>query len=126
MSLLFRVLLGSCLVVSLWALPLTSTSSAAVKDSLAKLDVNKGVVAVVGLPDGNAEALVKALDGNEVTLWFQSENEADVAAVRAAADKAGLLGVRLFAAQQSPAQIRLADNLADGIVVAPAVKMTDS
>lgn len=124
MSLLSRVLLGSCLSLFCLALPLAS--SAAAKDSLAKLDVNKGVVAVVGLPDGNAEALVKALDGNEVTLWFQSENEAEVAAVRAAADKAGFLGTRLFAAQQSPVQIRLADNLADGILVAGAVKVVDT
>ncbi len=51
-------------------------------------------------------------------LWFQSGDAAEVAAVRTAADEAGLLGSRVFAAQQSPATIRLADNLADGILVA--------
>jgi outer membrane protein assembly factor BamB len=99
-------------------LSVSTANSASVKESIARLEVQRGIVAVVGLPEGNAAALVKSLDGNEITLWFQSSDEAEVAAVRAAADEAGLLGSRLYAASQSPAIIRLADNLADGIVVA--------
>ena len=118
MSILHRALYGACVILLFPVLPVSTANSASVKESLAQLEVQRGIVAVVGLPEGNAAALVDSLDGNEITLWFQSSDEAEVAAVRAAADEAGLLGSRLFAAQQSPATIRLADNLADGIVVA--------
>ena len=118
MSILYRALFVACVILLFPVLPVSTANSASVKESLAQLDVQRGIVAVVGLPEGNAAALVKSLDGNEITLWFQSSDEAEVAAVRAAADEAGLLGSRLFAAQQSPATIRLADNLADGILVA--------
>ena len=97
---------------------LSSANSASVVESFARLDVQRGIVAVVGLPEGNAAALIQSLAGREITLWFQSGDAAEVAAVRTAADEAGLLGSRVFAAQQSPAMIRLADNLADGILVA--------
>jgi outer membrane protein assembly factor BamB len=99
------------------ALPAGGADST-VEESLARLDVPRGIVAVVGLPQGNAAALVESLAGREITLWFQSGDAAEVAAVRAEAEEAGLLGVRVFAAHQSPAAIRLADNLADGILVA--------
>jgi outer membrane protein assembly factor BamB len=100
------------------ALPANSADSASVAESFARLDVQRGIVAVVGLPEGNAAALIQSLAGREVTVWFQSGEAAEVAAVRTAANEAGLLGSRVFAAQQSPAMIRLADNLADGILVA--------
>lgn len=118
MSILHRALVGACLIILFPALSAGSANAASVAESLARLDVQRGIVAVVGLPDGDAAALVRSLAGSEVTVWFQSGDEAEIAAVRTAADEAGLLGSRLFAAQQSPAMIRLADNLADGILVA--------
>jgi outer membrane protein assembly factor BamB len=102
----------------LLALPASGEDSTAVSHSLARLDVERGIVAVIGLPDGNAEDLIKSLAGREITVWFQSGDVAEVVAVRKSAEGASLLGWRVFAAQQSPAMIRLADNLADGIVVA--------
>jgi outer membrane protein assembly factor BamB len=120
MSSLHRALYGACLNLLLPALLVSMASAASVKESLAQLEVQRGIVAVIGLPEGDAAALVKSLEGNEVTLWFQSSDDAEVAAVRAAAGEAGLLGSRLYAARQSPATIRLADNLADGIIVAPS------
>jgi len=118
MSILCRASYAAGVILLFQVLPLGTANSAPVKDSLAQLEVQRGIVAVVGLPEGNAAALVDSLNGNEITLWFQSNDEAEVTAVRAAADKAGLLGSRLYVARQSPALIRLADNLADGIVVA--------
>ena len=120
MSILFRALFGACVILLFGLLPHGAANSASVKDSLARLEVQSGIVAVVGLPEGDGPALVKSLEGNEITLWFQSSDETEVAAVRAAADKAGLLGSRLFAALVPAAKIRLADNLADGIIVAPS------
>jgi predicted CoA-binding protein len=74
------------------ALPATSADSASVVESLARLDIQRGIVAVVGLPEANAAALVQSLAGREITIWFQSGDAAEVAAVRKAADEAGLLG----------------------------------
>jgi outer membrane protein assembly factor BamB len=100
------------------ALPTGRADAASPAELLARLDAERGIVAVVGLPEGDAAALVKPAAERELTLWFQSGDAAEVAAVRAAAEEAGLLGSRVFAAQQPPGQIRLADNLADGILVA--------
>src|SRR5262245_28783116 len=116
MSILHRALLGTSVILLFSALPANSADSPA--ESLARLDIDGGIVAVVGLPDRSAADFIKSLTGREVTVWFQSGDAAEVAAVRKAADEAGLLGSRVFAAQQSPATIRLADNLADGIFVA--------
>jgi hypothetical protein len=118
MSNLHRAALGAWTILLLSALPVRGVDPPEVADSLARLDVQRGIVAVVGLPAGNAADLVKALAGREITVWFQSSDAAEVAAVRQAADEAGLLGSRVFVAEQSPAAIRLADNLADGILVA--------
>src|SRR5262245_17587745 len=119
MSILSRALLV-CSILLFAVCPVRTASSASVKESLARLEVQRGIVAVVGLPSEGATALVKSLEGNETIVWFQSNDEAEVAAVRAAADEAGILGSRLFAAQQSPALIRLADNLADGLLISPS------
>ena len=118
MSIWQRALLGAWMILLLSALLAHGADSAAVADSLAGLKVDRGIVAVVGLPEGNAAALIEALSGREITVWFQSADAAEVAAVRKAAEEARMLGSRLFAAQQSAETIRLADNLADGIVVA--------
>ena len=100
MSILRRALYVACVILLFQVLPVSTANSAPVKESLAQLEVQRGIVAVVGLPEGNAAALVDSLNGNEITLWFQSNDEAEVAAVRAAADKAGLLGSRLYAAHR--------------------------
>jgi len=99
------------------ALLASGADDASPGESLTRLGVERGIVAIVGLPEGKAPALIQSLTGREITIWFQLSDAAEVAAVRKAADESGLLGSRLFAAQQSPAVIRLADNLADGILV---------
>lgn len=118
MSILRCAFVASCVLLLFPAIPMNSSSAASPAAGFAQLDIQRGVVAVVGVPEGNAAALIQALSGTEFTLWFQSGDAAEVAAVRAAADQGGLLGSRVFAAQQLPGTIRLADNLADGILVA--------
>jgi outer membrane protein assembly factor BamB len=113
-----RALYSTCLILPVALLPARCARSASVDESLARLDVERGIVAVVGLPQSDARALIQSLERREITVWFQSDDAAEVAAVRTAADEAGLLGSRVFAAEQSPTLIRLADNLADGILVA--------
>jgi outer membrane protein assembly factor BamB len=118
MSILRRALLGAYVILLFPAVSASRAVSPAVAESLNRLDIQRGIVAVVGLPEGNAAALIESLAGREITIWFQSADATEVSAVRKAADEKGLLGSRVFAAQQPPATIRLADNLADGILVA--------
>lgn len=118
MNVLRCVVCGACLFVASATGWTVRAEAAPLPDSLDQLDVGPGIVAVVGWPANDAPALVRALADREWTVWFQSSDEAEVEAVRRAAAAAGLLGTRLFAAEQSSAQIRLADNLADGVLVA--------
>ncbi len=119
MSTSYRRSCWTCLSLLLSLLAATGAAAEPLASSLEKLEVTRGIVGVVGLPDGDASALVQVVSGGELTVWFQSANESEVAAVRTAAEQAGVLGTRLFVAQESSQRIRLADNLADGIVVSP-------
>jgi outer membrane protein assembly factor BamB len=83
-----------------------------------RLGCQRGICAVLGLPEGREAAFVTELaQGNELVLFFQSPEAAEVAQVRSAAEKAGLLGQRLFVAEGNYQRVHLADNLADGAIV---------
>ena len=86
------------------------------------LDVDKGIVAVLGLPDGDPEFVMDLAKSSEFTIYFQSQEAADVRAVRQAAEQGGLLGDRVFVDAGSLKSVPLADNVADGILVAPAAE----
>lgn len=111
--------------VGLVAVVLSGAAFAADADekiSLKQFGVERGIMAVLDVPElpGNdAEALVKKLVGeSELTLYVQSDDPAQVAAVRKAADAAGLLGRRIFVDSGPLTSIHLADNVADCILVA--------
>ncbi|MBT4820227.1 MAG: PQQ-binding-like beta-propeller repeat protein, partial [Lentisphaerae bacterium] len=86
-----------------------------------------GIVAVVDWPGNDARAVLDLLRGNELTVYFQSDDPVQVQEVRVLGATAGLLGHRLFVAQGQPAEIHLGTNLADCVLVAPtaAAKTTD-
>jgi hypothetical protein len=69
MSNLRCALCGPGVIILSAVLLVSAANAASVKESLAGLEVQRGIVAVVGLPEGNASALVDALNGNEITLW---------------------------------------------------------
>ncbi|MBT6495651.1 MAG: hypothetical protein HOL01_13970 [Planctomycetaceae bacterium] len=113
-----------CLVVGL-VLAATAVGASAgeksAKDDLSKIDVKRGIVAVLGLPNNDAAALVEFAKKGELTLYVQSENAKEVAAVRQAADAADLLGQRVFVDSGPTTSIHLSDNVADGILVAASL-----
>jgi outer membrane protein assembly factor BamB len=84
---------------------------------LKKIGIKRGIVAVV--QPGNDALPVELASSSELLVYVQLADGARVAATRAAAESAGLLGTRLCAEQGKAGRIHLADNLADA-VIAPA------
>ncbi len=85
--------------------------------------LKKGIFAVLGLPKaGDPEFVARLAAGNELVIYFQSPDAAEELAVRRAAEKAGLLGKRIFAAAGPWEMIRLADNLAGAAWAAPSAR----
>jgi outer membrane protein assembly factor BamB len=93
-----------------------------VDETLKKIDVKRGIVALLDLPGDDAGYVIDLAKASELTLYFQSADAKQVADVRKAAESAGLLGRRVFVDSGSPHSIHLADNIADGIFVAPSVQ----
>ncbi len=91
-------------------------------DDLARIGTKKGVVALVGAPEQGADHLVDLAKSSDLIIYFQSDSESQVAAVREVAENADLLGTRIFAHLGSYDSIRLARNLADCILVAPSAQ----
>ncbi|MEQ1826287.1 MAG: hypothetical protein ABL921_10080, partial [Pirellula sp.] len=100
--------------------PTIAYADEAVASSLKKLGVERGIVAVLDLPDAGAARIVELAKASELTIYFQSANADQVQSVRQAAAVAGLLGRRIVAQQGSLPTIHLADNVADGILVSPS------
>ncbi|MBC8290676.1 MAG: PQQ-binding-like beta-propeller repeat protein, partial [Planctomycetes bacterium] len=92
-----------------------------VEEALKKLDTKRGVVAVLGLPEGDASFVTKLAANSELTVYFQSADTEQAAAVRKAADKARLLGTSVFVDSGSLDSIHLSHNLADGVLVDDSV-----
>ncbi|MBM4087698.1 MAG: hypothetical protein FJ272_23145, partial [Planctomycetes bacterium] len=86
----------------------------------------RGVCAILGLPEpGRADSVLTMVrDGTRV--YFQTPVAADLAAVRRAADHAGLLGKAVFADLGDFARIHLADNIADRVIVSPSARQVVS
>jgi len=128
---IFGSQLGQVVIAALllWALAASPASFAAeaatihpaVAKTLKQIGIDRGICAIIGLPEAGGAALVVDLTrGSELTIYFQSSSADAVAAVRQAAAAAGLLGTRVFVDQGENRTIHLADNLADALLVAPA------
>ncbi len=89
-----------------------------VERALERIDTDKGIIVVCGLPQGGAASLVSLAEASELTIYFQSANSEEVTAVYRAADNASLLGSRIFADRGALSSIQLADNVADSVLVA--------
>ncbi len=94
-----------------------SSAQGGVPEDLARLGVQRGIVAVLGLPNQDPRYVVDLARAGELTVYFQTDEAGQAAAVRQAAAEARLLGRRVFVDAGPFATIFLADNLADGIVV---------
>lgn len=102
-------------------------ASATAESALKQIGIRRGICAVIGLPEGNDASIVtKVAADSELTVYFQSASDEEVAAVRKAAESAGLLGSGIFVDQGDLSRIHLADNLAGAVLVlASAEKAVD-
>ncbi len=87
-------------------------------ETLERIGIERGICAVLGLPDADQPGFVAELaEGSELLVYFQSPRADEVVAVRAAAEAAGLLGERVFVGEGGLDTVRLAGNLAGAVVV---------
>jgi outer membrane protein assembly factor BamB len=108
------------------SLAAAATADEQFDDAVSKLDVERGIVVVLGLPAGGSDAVVELANGDGRRVYFQSADSAAVDSVRLAADRAGVLGVSVTADFGTLESIHLSENLADGIVVtASAIEQAD-
>src|SRR5437868_15363223 len=96
----------AALLLLLGAVPQADDSA----ELLKKIGLRRGIVAVIqpardGLP-------VELAAASELVVYAQLGDASRVTALRASAEKAGLLGSRLFAEEGKASRIHLADNLA--------------
>ena len=106
--------------VSVWLLCVGSSLAAwadRIDDDLERIDLRRGIVAVVGTPPSGPEHLVQLCLRSELTVFFQTPDEALAASVRAAADQADLLGRRLFVEIGPEDKIGLGNNVADRLLI---------
>jgi outer membrane protein assembly factor BamB len=86
---------------------------------LERVGTRRGIVALVDLPQGNVDNIIELAKASELTVLFQSDQKQQVDLLRRAADKAGLLGTRIFVVNADNLNaIKLADNVADAVFVA--------
>jgi outer membrane protein assembly factor BamB len=104
------------------AITFVATNPLLADGPLDQVKIKRGIVVLLDLPGTDATALMDSVRESELTLYFQSNDAAQINAVRTAADKAGLLGKRVFAEQGSLDSIHLAENIADCIIVSPTAE----
>ena len=102
-----------CVLVLLF--PFTASAADDAASILKSLDSPRGLVVVLG-DDGGNLALELARK-SELTVFVQSPDADQVERFRRAADKAGLLGTRIWVQKGHQARVNLANDLADAIVV---------
>lgn len=78
---------------------------------LARLDVPRGICAVVG--DTLARRSIDLARHSELVVYLQIESEDAVNAARRSVDSAGFYGTRIYVERGEPGRIHLADNMAD-------------
>ena len=110
---------GLCLTA---CLSIKSALAAAPADEFDKLKIRRGIVAVLGLPEQGPSYVTALAQRTEVTIYFQGVDRRQATAVRKTAESAGLLGTRVVVHSGPLTAVSLADNVADGILVAPPVR----
>ncbi len=92
-----------------------------VDDALSAVKGERGIVAVLGLPPGDATVVTQLINQSELTVYFQSSDPVLVSQVQTAADSAGLLGSRVFVDSGDLSSIHLSHNVADAVIVDASV-----
>lgn len=92
--------------------------AAAPAGALEELGAQPGIVCVLDIPDGDVKHFIAIAESSAATFYFQSSDTKQASSVRRAAELAGLLGTKIFVGSGSLRSIHLADNMADGVLVA--------
>ncbi|MHC4877123.1 MAG: outer membrane protein assembly factor BamB family protein [Planctomycetota bacterium] len=92
-------------------------TAASLDEAVAQAGVQRGIVTVVGIPTDGADAVVELAKCDGLRVYFQSASRADVAAVRQAGTRSGVLGISLTADHGPLSSIHLSENLTDAVVV---------
>jgi len=87
---------------------------------LARIGVGRGICVL--LDDGPADLAVAMARRSALTIYVQLLSDEAVDKARSRVDAAGMLGTRVYVEKGDAARIHLADNLADAVVVTPAVR----
>jgi outer membrane protein assembly factor BamB len=106
------------LAVTIGFVVCSAVSADQIGERLQQLDLNRGIVAVIGLPNNQAGDLIDACKASDLTVYVQVAELRLANELRQAADVADLLGRRLFIQSGSVESIHLGDNVADRILVA--------
>jgi len=101
----------------LFAVVMTTAQGDQTQDDLERLGMSRGIVAYLDLPPGGAKQVIDLAKASELTIYFQSSDARQVAAVRETADSENLLGTRVFAHHGASETIHLANNVADCVWV---------
>lgn len=88
-----------------------------VDEAIACVKGDRGIVAVLGLPEGDPTFVTQLAAKGELSVYFQSSDSDQVAAVQKAADAAQLLGTRVFVDGGDLSSIHLSHNVADAVIV---------
>lgn len=88
-----------------------------VDEDLQRIELKRGIVAVIGTPRDGPEHLIKLCERSELTIFFQTAGVEDARRMRQAAHEVGLLSTRIFVAEAAEDVIELADNVADCVIV---------
>ena len=93
-----------------------------VDDVLERVGIQRGIIALIGVPNESADQPVEIANKSELTLYIQTSDEEMANRIRKKAIESKLLGNRIFVAHGAFNTVHLADNVADCILVAPSAE----
>lgn len=111
-----RFLLLACFAALVAWYPI-SADAGRVEDDLKRIDLKRGIVAVIGISDDDVDHLVELCKASELTLFLQTSDPALAEQARQSADQAELLGRRMFVEVGPRNRVHLGNNVADRIWV---------
>ncbi|MEM8666148.1 MAG: PQQ-binding-like beta-propeller repeat protein [Planctomycetota bacterium] len=100
---------------SIWLV--TPTYVSAAEADLANIDLERGIVCIIGLDDNNPEGIVDLCRQTEWTIFLQTDDPTTASAIRRVAADAEILGQRFFVQSGDLTSIHLGDNVADRVLV---------
>ncbi len=103
------VVLASVMLPCRWA-----TAELDAPAVLRRIAIERGIAVVVE-PD-SADLPIRLAQSSDLLVYVQTNDLDKVSAIRRAADKAGLLGIRVYVEHGLPSKIHLAPNLADALI----------